>query len=136
MDPSWKKTKTQQKKTFWAKQNSNLFGKQCRENVVSGPPGVKPESINCDTNSVKPNSSKWIICEFPYMLYVAWINAPTVVLLNKGLSPQQKANECFKFTCEILNALVKAKFQYEIEHWNGLQAAMQQSVWDILGIRP
>ena len=38
--------------------------------------------------SVKPKSSKWTICGFSYMLDVARVNAPTVALLNKDLSPK------------------------------------------------
>ena len=40
--------------------------------------------------SVTSKSSKWTICAFFYMLDVVRVNASIVVLLDKGLSPEQK----------------------------------------------
>ena len=44
------------------------------------------------------------------MLDVARVNALTVALLSKGLSPKQKSNESFKLTWE--PALVNSQLQY------------------------
>ena len=43
------KSKNTTKKIFWAFQKPSLFGKQCRENVVSQRSGAKPEYKTYDT---------------------------------------------------------------------------------------
>ena len=62
------------------------------------------------------------------MLDAARVNASTVVLLNKDLSPKQKSNKSFILTWELANVLVKPQLQYRIEHCNGLQAASYTTV--------
>ena len=46
-----------------------------------------------------------------------------------------KSNESFKLTWELANFLVKPQLQYQIEHCNGLQVALEQSFRDILEIK-
>ena len=68
------------------------------------------------------------------MLYVAYVNASMVTLLNNDQLPKLNSNDSFKHAWDLANALIRPQFKYRMERCNGFQSVTQASIREMLGI--